>query len=297
MVSKQASKASKQATEHTEEEEKVRRSLERSNRQANANGQTTMISPLARLMATSLRPTSNAAAAAAKQLVDAAILPAKESDIVIFSKSTCPRCVSAKTLLAEEKRAKENISVLELDHMFVGDDATVVVEALSTSMAAVQDYLWNLTGCRTVPRIFFRGKCIGGFDDVQELHEAGRLRSLLGGVEQPQVFAAPDLGRDGMVTLPVERVDDEDHVTVRQVVELSFPIAFTGLMVKSAVMKELALPGGFGAWIMTVGGDSVDAGRPLPSRGSIAGTLAAADPQIMRVRKRNTEEAKPVGRT
>lgn len=39
----------------------------------------------------------------------------------------------------------------------------------------LQTQLGQMTGRRTVPNILINGKSIGGGDDVQELHESGKL--------------------------------------------------------------------------------------------------------------------------
>mgnify|MGYP006436002023 CR=1 FL=1 len=48
-----------------------------------------------------------------------------------------------------------------------------------TTMQAVQDYFWDLTGERTVPRTFLDGKTIGGFEDVMKLEESGQLSEMM----------------------------------------------------------------------------------------------------------------------
>eukprot|EP00470_Lotharella_oceanica_P012219 CAMPEP_0170187492 /NCGR_PEP_ID=MMETSP0040_2-20121228/41864_1 /TAXON_ID=641309 /ORGANISM="Lotharella oceanica, Strain CCMP622" /LENGTH=135 /DNA_ID=CAMNT_0010434545 /DNA_START=9 /DNA_END=416 /DNA_ORIENTATION=+ len=131
-----------------------------------------MISPLARLMASSLRPTTKAVKKAAKEFIESRI---KNADVIIFAKSTCPRCIEAKALFRSLVDQKY-IYVSELDLEFPGDDPKKIVKKHKTTMAAVQDELWDATGCRTVPRIFVNGECLGGFDDVDELHKKGALR-------------------------------------------------------------------------------------------------------------------------
>lgn len=42
-------------------------------------------------------------------------------------------------------------------------------------MSAIQDYLQQLTGGRTVPRVFIDKKFVGGSDDIHALHEEGKL--------------------------------------------------------------------------------------------------------------------------
>ncbi|GLG94084.1 Putative glutaredoxin [Gryllus bimaculatus] len=44
---------------------------------------------------------------------------------------------------------------------------------------AIQDILGEITGARTVPRVFVKGQCIGGGTDVKKMYEAGKLEVLL----------------------------------------------------------------------------------------------------------------------
>ena len=45
---------------------------------------------------------------------------------------------------------------------------------------AIQKELLSLTGQRTVPNVFVRGKHIGGNDDVQAAARTGELQKMLG---------------------------------------------------------------------------------------------------------------------
>ncbi len=51
--------------------------------------------------------------------------------------------------------------VLELDEIEQGDE--------------YQKVLKELTGARTVPRVFIGGQCIGGGDDTEQLQKKGEL--------------------------------------------------------------------------------------------------------------------------
>lgn len=42
-----------------------------------------------------------------------------------------------------------------------------------------QDYMQQLTGARSVPRVFIQGKFIGGGDDTARLASTGELKTLL----------------------------------------------------------------------------------------------------------------------
>lgn len=46
-----------------------------------------------------------------------------------------------------------------------------------------RDELWKILGCRVIPpKLFIRGKCIGGADEVVGLHEKGMLINLVKGI-------------------------------------------------------------------------------------------------------------------
>ncbi len=45
--------------------------------------------------------------------------------------------------------------------------------------AAIQDHMMELTGGRTVPRVFIDSKFIGGADDVAAMDAAGTLGAML----------------------------------------------------------------------------------------------------------------------
>jgi len=156
--------------------EEKRRASERANRQTNASGQTTMISPLGRLICADLRPTTRGMKKNAKKFVEHCLNTPKT--VVVFVKTTCPRCVEAEKLLLSLIDGKK-VSIIKLDAEFPGTNATQKTEKHGTSLAAVQDELWDKTGCRTVPRVFIGGKCLGGYDDIVNLHKKGLLAPKL----------------------------------------------------------------------------------------------------------------------
>lgn len=91
----------------------------------------------------------------------------EEHEIVVFSKTTCPYCSKAKSVLTAQPDVTTRLKVLELDTLPPAD------------AAAMQDYLGVLTGARTVPRIFANGKSIGGCDDLLRLQKDGMLEEVL----------------------------------------------------------------------------------------------------------------------
>ncbi|XP_028259868.1 glutaredoxin 2 isoform X2 [Parambassis ranga] len=82
--------------------------------------------------------------------------------IVIFSKTTCPYCKMAKNVFNE---IGANYKVIELDEH---NDGRRLQEALA-----------QVTGARTVPRVFINGNCIGGGSDTKQLHQQGKLVPLI----------------------------------------------------------------------------------------------------------------------
>ncbi|KAK2462889.1 hypothetical protein APHAL10511_005087 [Amanita phalloides] len=97
----------------------------------------------------------------AKELVESAI---SNNKIVIFSKTWCGYSTGAKRLFASEYK-DEKPTVVELDIDKDGD--------------AMQAYLLEKTGQRTVPNVFVNKTHIGGHDDTQKAHRNGTLKQLL----------------------------------------------------------------------------------------------------------------------
>ncbi|XP_057696185.1 glutaredoxin 2 isoform X2 [Corythoichthys intestinalis] len=82
--------------------------------------------------------------------------------VVIFSKTTCPYCKMAKNVFNE---IGASYKVIELDEH---NDGRRLQEALA-----------QMTGARTVPRVFINGNCIGGGSDTKQLHQQGKLVPLI----------------------------------------------------------------------------------------------------------------------
>ncbi|KAF9901756.1 hypothetical protein EC991_005730 [Linnemannia zychae] len=81
--------------------------------------------------------------------------------IVVFSKSTCPYCTTAKNLL-NKHHAKTYVHSLD-----------------NEEGKYIQAYLAELTKQSTVPNIFISQKHIGGCDSLQKLESNGQLAILL----------------------------------------------------------------------------------------------------------------------
>ncbi|KAF6198354.1 hypothetical protein GE061_008102 [Apolygus lucorum] len=85
-----------------------------------------------------------------------------QDTVVIFSKSYCPYCKMAKEVF---EKVKTSFKAIELDSRDDGDE--------------IQSVLGEMTGARTVPRVFIKGEFVGGGTDVKALLESGKLKQLL----------------------------------------------------------------------------------------------------------------------
>nr|XP_054754143.1 uncharacterized protein LOC129260123 [Lytechinus pictus] len=100
------------------------------------------------------------AASSVKCLVQGLI---KSHRIMLFSKSYCPFCLMAKSVLQEAGATK--VKVLEIEER--------------TDEQDIQDVLQDLTGVRTVPSVFLDQDYLGGGTDLQRMMEEGQLQKLL----------------------------------------------------------------------------------------------------------------------
>lgn len=82
--------------------------------------------------------------------------------VFMASKDYCPYCRRAKSILS---KYNTEVHVIELN--------------LEEDGAAIQDYLAEVTGQRTVPNIWIDGKHVGGSDALASLDSSGKLKSLL----------------------------------------------------------------------------------------------------------------------
>jgi glutaredoxin 3 len=79
----------------------------------------------------------------------------------IYTSVSCPYCVQAKRLLDRKGVTYEEIDV--------------------TGDAARRAEMMQASGRRTVPQIFIDEQSIGGFDELYELEQGGRLDGMLHG--------------------------------------------------------------------------------------------------------------------
>ncbi|XP_016015268.1 glutaredoxin-1 [Rousettus aegyptiacus] len=94
----------------------------------------------------------------AQEFVNSKIQPGK---VVVFIKPTCPYCRQTQEILSQFP-FKEGI--LEFVDITATDDTE-----------KIQDYLKQLTGARTVPRVFLGKDCIGGCTDLINMQQSGEL--------------------------------------------------------------------------------------------------------------------------
>ncbi|KAI9428495.1 glutaredoxin [Lactarius indigo] len=96
-----------------------------------------------------------------KDIVENAIA---EGQVVIFSKSWCSYSQRAKALI-KDKYSDAKLIILELDEREDGN--------------ALQTYLQEKTGQRTVPNVFIKQKHVGGCDDLLALDKIDGIEKLL----------------------------------------------------------------------------------------------------------------------
>ncbi|CCF50101.1 hypothetical protein NDA11_003597 [Ustilago hordei] len=101
---------------------------------------------------------------AAKQAAEKFI---SEHLVAVFSKSYCPYCSQAKSLIDKQLGLdKSQVGVLELDQM-------------GSEGSDIQAYLMEKTSQRTVPNIFINQKHLGGCSDLLDAQKSGKLQQLL----------------------------------------------------------------------------------------------------------------------
>ncbi|XP_075473046.1 glutaredoxin 2 [Ascaphus truei] len=85
-----------------------------------------------------------------------------QNSVVIFSKTSCPYCTMAKEAFND---INVSYKTVELDQQEHGNQ--------------IQEALLQITGARTVPRVFVNGTCIGGGTETRKLKEDGKLLELV----------------------------------------------------------------------------------------------------------------------
>jgi glutaredoxin 3 len=117
--------------------------------------------------------------------------------IFLISKIKCRACKQAKALLNMVCSETGNIpSFFEVDH-YPEQCRNVIMKYLSTE-----------TGVTTVPQIWINGRFIGGNDDVQRLHQEGRLVPLLGrGSRRSHASGVPSFSKCMAPTLRISSIN------------------------------------------------------------------------------------------
>ncbi len=92
------------------------------------------------------------------------LIPTLNIQVVIYSKVYCPYCTSTKQLF-NTKFPNVQVKVIELDQISNG--------------STIQRVLAQITGQRTVPNVWVKGKFVGGNDDTQGLFRSGKLSEML----------------------------------------------------------------------------------------------------------------------
>jgi glutaredoxin 3 len=97
-----------------------------------------------------------------------------ENDVIIFSKTYCPYCTAAKnTLNSKIHSSQVNVKIVELDNP--------EGEALHTALK-------EISGQRTVPNIYVKGKHIGGNDDLNRKILSGEMKKICDEALIPNAF-------------------------------------------------------------------------------------------------------------
>ncbi|KAF4680960.1 Glutathione peroxidase 7 [Perkinsus olseni] len=84
------------------------------------------------------------------------------STAVDFTLSYCPHC---KASIASLKKLTSSLEIVEVDTMENG--------------AAVKEAVKTVTGQKTFPQVFIKGKFIGGNSDLQELISDGKIKDMM----------------------------------------------------------------------------------------------------------------------
>ena len=99
--------------------------------------------------------------------------------VTVYMRDGCPFCVAAKDLLEGEYGMDLNVV-----NIWEGSE--------DDQKSKVRDMKTYSGGRQTVPQIFFNSEHIGGNDDVQTLHQDGKLQAMLDKVkgEKPMMQAS-----------------------------------------------------------------------------------------------------------
>ncbi|KAJ1349404.1 Protein CBR-glrx-10 [Parelaphostrongylus tenuis] len=98
----------------------------------------------------------------AKDFVNGLIMNHK---VVIFGKSDCPYSHKAKDAIEAQHIKSGAMECVEIDKR--------------PDFSEIKDYMKELTGAPSTPRVFINGKFFGGGDDTVEASKNGKLAQVL----------------------------------------------------------------------------------------------------------------------
>ncbi|XP_051028332.1 glutaredoxin-1 [Acomys russatus] len=98
----------------------------------------------------------------AQEFVNCKIKPGK---VVVFIKPTCPYCRKTQEILGQLPFKQGALEFVDI--------------TATNDTSEIQDYLQQLTGARTVPRVFIGKECIGGCSDLTAMQQNGELTTRL----------------------------------------------------------------------------------------------------------------------
>ena len=85
--------------------------------------------------------------------------PGFPADVILFRTQFCGYCVMANRFLTRKGARVKEIDV--------------------SGNRACREWLYEVTGMRTVPQVFINGRSVRGFDDLVALDRQGKLEPLL----------------------------------------------------------------------------------------------------------------------
>ncbi|CAK0830016.1 unnamed protein product [Prorocentrum cordatum] len=100
----------------------------------------------------------------------------------------CPFCKKVKSALDSMGASYEVLELMDSGRQPLVDDVD-----------GVQDYMQELTGARSVPRVFIGGKFVGGADDTIAKKASGELQTLLEGAGALGGAPAPAAAKEPFV--------------------------------------------------------------------------------------------------